>query len=90
MFDRKQSIPRRSVMKVTFAGAFVVTLILVPARTLGILPMPQDLTLAGAIALCGALTAVMVATSAWYLVRTDEHDLHANLWSMSWAWLAGR
>lgn len=89
MTEQKRAIPRSNVMKVVFVGSFVLTAVLILARATGILPMPQDMAPAGAIALCAGLTILLAGTSAWYLARTDEHDLHANLWSMTWAWIAG-
>lgn len=89
MTESRHAIPRSSVVKVAFAGSFVLTAVLVLARMAGVLPMPQDMSPAGAIALCAGLTVLLAVTSVWYLARTDEHDLHANLWSMTWAWIAG-
>jgi hypothetical protein len=48
--------------------------------------MPQDMSPPRVIAFCVAMTAAIAGFCGWHFTRTDEHDLHANLWSMAWAW----
>jgi hypothetical protein len=88
MAEQENFMPRNKVMKVTAIGAFVLTAALMAARAAGVLPMPQDMSPPGAIAFCVAMTAAIAGFCGWYFTRTDEHDLHANLWSMTWAWIS--
>jgi hypothetical protein len=88
MTEPRTRLPRNRVMALTMTAAAGTTALLMLARATGLLPMPQDMSLAGVIAFCVAITAAVVGSSIWYLARTDEHDLHANLWGLSWAWIA--
>lgn len=89
MVEPEKSQPANGAMKATLKGAFALMAILVLARMAGILPMPRNMSPAGVIAFCVAMTSAIFAVAGWYLKRTDEHDLHANVRSMAWAWFAG-
>ncbi len=88
MNNPKPRIPSNRVMTTTTVAALILLAVLVGARATGILPTANELSPAGAIALCAAFTALVGGGSVWYLARTDEHDLNANLWAMAWGWLA--
>jgi hypothetical protein len=87
MAEQQKIVPRNKVLKVATLGALGLSAVLLLARLAGILPTAQDMSPAGAITFCVIMTAVTTAFAGWYFIRTDEHDLHANLWSMAWAWL---
>jgi hypothetical protein len=88
MAEPDRLIPRNRVMKVMTIGAFVVTGLVLLARFAGVLPMPQDMSPTAIVVFCVVISSAVIGFSFWYLTRTDEHDLHANLWSMTWAWIA--
>jgi hypothetical protein len=87
MSKPQSRLPRNRVMTVTTLGAIAVLILLMLARGAGLLPMPQDLSPAGTIGLCAGMTVLTGGFAAWYLARTDEHGLSANLWSMAWGWI---
>lgn len=80
-------VPRNRAMVTTTIASFTLLVLLVGGRVTGLLPPANQMTPAGAIALCAAFTVLVGGGSVWYLVRTDEHDLNANLWSMTWGWI---
>jgi hypothetical protein len=88
MAEPKKTVPRNKVMRISWVLTAMFGAILIAARMVGILPMANELSAAGVIALCVVVTAVALGIAGWYISHTDEHDLHANLWSMSWAWIA--
>jgi hypothetical protein len=93
MMERKKAeqekiIPRNKVMKITAIGVSTLAAVLVLARLGGILPMLQNKSPASAVTFCVVITVFVAGFMGWYFTRTDEHDLHANLWSMAWAWVA--
>jgi hypothetical protein len=88
MAEQEKTVPRNKVMKTGIILATLFSVALIAARFAGVLPMPQNMSAGGVIALCVSLTAIVAGYVGWYLYNTDEHDLHANLWSMAWAWIA--
>jgi hypothetical protein len=88
MAEQSKAIPASSVMKRTMIGSFLLIAATVLARIAGVLPMPQDQPPIIVIIFCTTMTLAMLWMVGWYMRRTDEHDLHANLWSMMWAWVA--
>jgi hypothetical protein len=88
MTEPQKTMSRNKVMKTAWLATAVLSAVLIAARLSGILPMANEMSAAGVIVLCVALTTVTAGFAGWYLRRTDEHDLHANLWSMSCAWIA--
>jgi hypothetical protein len=89
MAEKTTGVPRSQAMKMMTLMSFGLLAILLLARIAGILPTAAEMTATGAIAFCTAMTVAILAGFSWYLGRTDEHDLHANLWSMVWAWISG-
>ena len=89
MAEPKTGVPRNQAMKAMTLASLGLLAILVLARVTGILPIASDMSPIGAIAFCTAMSLAILGSFGWYLRRTDEHDLHANLWSMVWAWISG-
>jgi hypothetical protein len=89
MADQKAGVPRNQAMKVMTLASLGLLAILLLARFAGILPIASDMTPTVAVAFCTVMTLAIFCAFDWYLRRTDEHDLHANLWSMAWAWISG-
>lgn len=88
MAEPQKTVPRNKVLRTSWALTAIFGAILIAARLTGILPMANEMSAPGVITLCVFVTAVTMGIAGWYLSRTDEHDLHANLWSMTWAWIA--
>ena len=89
MIEQNKTIAANSIMKRTLIGALLLGAVAVLARVSGVLPMPQDMSPPVVIAFCTTITVALLFLTNWYLKRTDEHDRHANLWSMAWAWVIG-
>lgn len=89
MADQKTGVPRNHAMKVMTLSSLGLVAVLLLARFAGILPIASDMSQTGATVFCAAMTLAVLGGFGWYLRRTDEHDLHANLWSMAWAWIIG-
>jgi hypothetical protein len=86
--DASKPLSRNRVMAGSSLAVVVVVGALLIARLAGVIPAPQEMSALGAIVTCVLGAASVVGFSAWYFARTDEHDLHANLWAMAWSWIA--
>lgn len=89
MTEKKNRLPRDRAMKVMLQASFGLAVIMLLGRFAGIIPTAAEMSPAGAIFTCAVLSIFLIGLFGWYLARTDEHDLHANLWSMAWAWIGG-
>ncbi len=89
MTEHRRRLPRNQAMKVMTLVSLALLVVLLAARFVGILPLASDMTSGGAMAFCAAMTSFVAGSFWWYFTRTDEHDLHANLWSLSLAWIGG-
>ncbi len=54
----------------------------------GVFDKAETLSPTAAIAVVAAFSISLIALQIWFLLRTDEHDRNAHLWSGTWAWLS--
>jgi hypothetical protein len=88
MAEQKDSLPQGRAMKLMLLGSFLFGATIIIGRVTGIMPALSEMSPASAIGLCAVLTLSVLVGGGWYLKRTDEHDLHANLWSILWGWVS--
>jgi hypothetical protein len=88
MAEQKESLPQGRAMKLMLLGSVLFGGTILIGRITGIMPHPSQMSPAAAAALCLAITLAALFGGGWYLKRTDEHDLHANLWSIVWGWVS--
>jgi hypothetical protein len=88
MTEQNKNLPQGRAMKLMLLGSALFGGAILIGRITGIMPAPSDMSPMGAMALCAVITIATFAGGGWYLKRTDEHDLHANLWSIMWGWVS--
>lgn len=54
----------------------------------GVFGKAETLSPVAAIAVVAAFGISLITWQIWFLLRTDEHDRYAHLWSGTWAWLS--
>jgi hypothetical protein len=88
MAEQNKSLPQGRAMKMMLFGSALFGGTILIGRITGIMPALSEMSPTGAMALCAVITIATLAGGGWYLKRTDEHDLHANLWSIMWGWVS--
>jgi len=88
MTEKQKNMPRNRAVTLVATVAGVLLGILLLAQATGVLPTADAMSPPVAIGFCALASVIVLGLSIWYFARTDEHDLHANLWAMTWGWIA--
>jgi hypothetical protein len=57
-------------------------------KIMDMFPEPEAISPLAAILIVAVVGTGVIASQIWFMMRTDEHDRHAHLWSMTFAWLS--
>lgn len=80
---------RHALRNMSLAGVGLAVLLVLALSVFNEAPIgaPRNFSPLSGILIVAVGSIGFLAFVGHYLKRTDEHDLSANLWSFSWAWL---